>query len=271
MPPAPTATTGPNTSSLTTPAINSKPPWIISVTSTPEIRAAGAFWRALSRTSAIDASSSARVRIPTLTPPTSVLCAISGDTILTTSGAVRQNAPQEEFAAMPEALRGINLVRRAAWLTGSPHDRSQNPCRHSPAIPAADLPVAVQRQPCWLAHWRLRDRSGAGVPQRHHCPQPDPILGPSRWELVRWQQPDGTLRDIPHGDNGQPIIFEFNSGIDAAQAPSAGRAAATASPAATARPIPASVSTAWPARAWLARRRAWNWSRRCSRLCRRRS
>ncbi|CAG9187231.1 META and DUF4377 domain-containing protein [Cupriavidus pinatubonensis] len=41
--------------------------------------------------------------------------------------------------------------------------------------------------------------------------------GPSRWELIRWQQPDGTLRDIPHGDNGQPIIFEFNSGIDAAQ------------------------------------------------------
>ncbi len=41
--------------------------------------------------------------------------------------------------------------------------------------------------------------------------------GPSRWELVRWQQPDGTLRDIPHGDNGQPIIFEFSAGIDAAQ------------------------------------------------------
>ncbi|WP_420993470.1 META and DUF4377 domain-containing protein [Cupriavidus sp. 30B13] len=41
--------------------------------------------------------------------------------------------------------------------------------------------------------------------------------GPSRWELVRWQQPDGTLRPIPHGDNGQPIVFEFNSGIDAAQ------------------------------------------------------
>ncbi len=41
--------------------------------------------------------------------------------------------------------------------------------------------------------------------------------GPSRWELLRWQQADGSLRDIPHGDNGQPIIFEFNSGIDAAQ------------------------------------------------------
>jgi len=41
--------------------------------------------------------------------------------------------------------------------------------------------------------------------------------GPSRWELVRWQQADGTLRDIPHGDNGELIIFEFNAGIDAAQ------------------------------------------------------
>ncbi|MGO4303118.1 META and DUF4377 domain-containing protein [Cupriavidus sp. RAF12] len=41
--------------------------------------------------------------------------------------------------------------------------------------------------------------------------------GPSRWELVRWQQADGTLRDIPHGDNGQPIIFDFNDGIDSQQ------------------------------------------------------
>ncbi|MGT2429903.1 DUF4377 domain-containing protein [Cupriavidus basilensis] len=41
--------------------------------------------------------------------------------------------------------------------------------------------------------------------------------GPSRWELVRWQQADGTLKPIPHGDNGEPIIFEFNSGIDSAQ------------------------------------------------------
>lgn len=41
--------------------------------------------------------------------------------------------------------------------------------------------------------------------------------GPSRWELTRWQRADGTLREVPHGDNGQPVIFEFNSGIDAAQ------------------------------------------------------
>jgi heat shock protein HslJ len=41
--------------------------------------------------------------------------------------------------------------------------------------------------------------------------------GPSRWELVRWTLADGTIRDIPHGDNGEPIVFEFNAGIDAAQ------------------------------------------------------
>ncbi|KAA6119326.1 DUF4377 domain-containing protein [Cupriavidus cauae] len=41
--------------------------------------------------------------------------------------------------------------------------------------------------------------------------------GPSRWELVRWQMPDGSLKQIPHGDNGEPVLFEFNAGIDAAQ------------------------------------------------------
>jgi heat shock protein HslJ len=40
--------------------------------------------------------------------------------------------------------------------------------------------------------------------------------GPSRWELVRWQQPDGALKPIPEGDNGQSIVFEFNAGIDSA-------------------------------------------------------
>src|SRR5215471_4895852 len=39
MPPAPTTTTGPNTSSFTTPAISSKPPRTISETNTPSMRA----------------------------------------------------------------------------------------------------------------------------------------------------------------------------------------------------------------------------------------
>lgn len=41
--------------------------------------------------------------------------------------------------------------------------------------------------------------------------------GPSRWELVRWQRADGTLREIPHGDNGEPIVFNFSDGIDSPQ------------------------------------------------------
>ncbi|XQU74720.1 DUF4377 domain-containing protein [Cupriavidus sp. H18C2] len=41
--------------------------------------------------------------------------------------------------------------------------------------------------------------------------------GPSRWELMRWQREDGSLRDIPHGDNGEPIVFNFSDGIDSSQ------------------------------------------------------
>ncbi|WP_137925109.1 META and DUF4377 domain-containing protein [Cupriavidus sp. 2SB] len=41
--------------------------------------------------------------------------------------------------------------------------------------------------------------------------------GPSRWELTRWQRADGSLRDIPHGDNWEPIVFNFSDGIDSSQ------------------------------------------------------
>jgi len=41
--------------------------------------------------------------------------------------------------------------------------------------------------------------------------------GPSRWELVRWTRADGTRRDLPHGDNGEPIVFNFSDGIDSSQ------------------------------------------------------
>jgi len=54
----------------------------------------------------------------------------------------------------------------------------------------------------------------AGEPAGLNQSQSD---GPSRWELMRWQQADGTLKPIPHGDNGEPIVFEFSAGIDAAQ------------------------------------------------------
>ncbi|MFJ3461766.1 META domain-containing protein [Achromobacter spanius] len=34
-------------------------------------------------------------------------------------------------------------------------------------------------------------------------------LAQTSWELVRWAQPGGALRDIPHGDNGEPIRLTF--------------------------------------------------------------
>jgi heat shock protein HslJ len=75
---------------------------------------------------------------------------------------------------------------------------------------AAALLVAAMLGACTTA--TAPDLPSAGTNLNQTQPS-----GPSRWELVRWQQPDGALRDIPHGDNGQPIIFEFNEGIDAAQ------------------------------------------------------
>ncbi|MGE8686369.1 MAG: META domain-containing protein [Achromobacter sp.] len=34
-------------------------------------------------------------------------------------------------------------------------------------------------------------------------------LAQTSWELVRWAQPGGALRDIPHGDNGEPVRLTF--------------------------------------------------------------
>jgi heat shock protein HslJ len=48
--------------------------------------------------------------------------------------------------------------------------------------------------------------------------------GPSRWELVRWQEAGGALKSIPHGDNGEPIILTFSEGLDAAQGTMSGNA-----------------------------------------------
>jgi heat shock protein HslJ len=95
--------------------------------------------------------------------------------------------------------------------------------------------------------------------------------GPSRWELVRWQRPDGTLRDIPHGDNGQPIIFDFNDGIDSPQGTVSGTSGCnrfTGGYGKTSTGIRfdriAGTRMACPGRAWSS-------NRRCSRRWRRRS
>ena len=34
-------------------------------------------------------------------------------------------------------------------------------------------------------------------------------LAQTSWELVRWTQSDGAPREIPHGDNGEPIRLTF--------------------------------------------------------------
>jgi heat shock protein HslJ len=53
------------------------------------------------------------------------------------------------------------------------------------------------------------------VPDCNACSSPPLTQLQGRWELLRWNRPPDamgkiTLRTIPHGDNGEPIIIEFN-------------------------------------------------------------
>ncbi|WJF92161.1 META domain-containing protein [Paraburkholderia bonniea] len=36
------------------------------------------------------------------------------------------------------------------------------------------------------------------------------LLDNTRWELTRWLEADGSLREVPHGDNGEPITLELS-------------------------------------------------------------
>jgi hypothetical protein len=86
MPPRPTITTGPKTGSFVVPRISSVPPCAICATSTPAMRARGAFCATRASMASYASRSCASERTPTTTPPTSVLCAMSGETIFSTSG-----------------------------------------------------------------------------------------------------------------------------------------------------------------------------------------
>ncbi|WP_342051801.1 MULTISPECIES: META and DUF4377 domain-containing protein [unclassified Cupriavidus] len=77
-------------------------------------------------------------------------------------------------------------------------------------VPAAAMAAAALLGACTTTTTADSPAAGASLSQT----QSD---GPQRWELVRWQQADGVSRELPRGDSGQPVIFEFNSGIDAAQ------------------------------------------------------
>ncbi|MBY4898136.1 META domain-containing protein [Cupriavidus sp. AU9028] len=90
----------------------------------------------------------------------------------------------------------------------------RKPCRHR-AGPRTAAPLAALALSALLG-------ACAGMPAPN-SPSASPSLtetrpsGPSRWELVRWQQADGSNRPLPQADGGEPVVLEFNAGIDAEQ------------------------------------------------------
>ena len=85
-PPSPNATTLPKVSSVTVPTITSWPELSSCCTWTPTIRASAWYALALSMMVWNPSATSAGVFSPTSTPPASVLCRMSGETIFSTTG-----------------------------------------------------------------------------------------------------------------------------------------------------------------------------------------
>ena len=77
---------GPKSGSLFTPTIISVPPPTIRCTSTPSIRASGARRRTSSSIAPAASRTAAALAQPSRTPPTSLLWAMSGESILRATG-----------------------------------------------------------------------------------------------------------------------------------------------------------------------------------------
>ncbi|MGT2495268.1 DUF4377 domain-containing protein [Cupriavidus basilensis] len=89
-------------------------------------------------------------------------------------------------------------------------------------------------------------------------PEPGPDrAAPAAGNWCAGSRPIGTLKPIPHGDNGEPIIFEFNSGTDSAQGTVSGYSGCNRFTGGyVARRQRHACSTGWLARAWPACSRA---------------
>jgi len=37
------------------------------------------------------------------------------------------------------------------------------------------------------------------------------LLDDTKWELTSWKQADGTMRDVPHGDTGEPVTLDLST------------------------------------------------------------
>ncbi|KGT00831.1 hypothetical protein JT30_3436 [Burkholderia pseudomallei] len=64
------------------------------------------------------------------------------------------------------------------------------------------------------------------------APAPDPfnpatiqLIDDTSWELVGWRNADGSARDIPHGDNGEPIKLALSTQTGVRRARPASRVA----------------------------------------------
>ena len=119
-PPSPNMTIGPNTGSRCTPRIVSTPPVTIGATRHPSIAASGRAARPAATISPNAASAPARSATPSRTPPTSLLCAMSADSTLRTTGKPSAAAASPASAAVRARRAGATGTPAAATAARAP-------------------------------------------------------------------------------------------------------------------------------------------------------
>ena len=146
MPPKPKATSLPKDGSVTAPMITSCPPCNICCTCTPASVALSLYFFALAMIVAKPRSTSAALLMPTSTPPASVLCRISGDTIFSTTG---KPMPAASFAASaadlatPSCGTGMPYASQTSLPSGAVSDVRPSDLTFSMMLRTAFLSCAM--------------------------------------------------------------------------------------------------------------------------------
>ncbi len=175
-PPSPNATSLPNEGSVTAPTITSWPPDSICCTCTPRSVALASYFFALAMMVANAASASCALFTPTITPPASVLCRISGETIFITTG---KPMPLASFAASAAELAtpsfgtGMPYASHTSLPSGAVSDVRPEAFTASRMVRTFVLSWAMVFPSC--VRWRLRRavrRSGPWCSPTPPSPRP---------------------------------------------------------------------------------------------------
>jgi heat shock protein HslJ len=90
---------------------------------------------------------------------------------------------------------------------GRVHSRSISPSSARWRTPLAVLTFASLLSACAIP---VHTDASAEAPDPFN-PAATQLLDDTKWELTSWKQADGTMRDLPHGDTGEPLSLDLST------------------------------------------------------------